>query len=45
MGISYSYYGLIFGVKSLSGDLYLNMFLVNFIDAPVSLLSMVLVNK
>ncbi|KAL4240671.1 hypothetical protein ACF0H5_001462 [Mactra antiquata] len=41
---SYGYYGITFGVKSLSGDLYLNMFLINIIEAPVMLLTAALVS-
>ncbi|KAH3709058.1 solute carrier family 22 member 6-like isoform X1 [Dreissena polymorpha] len=31
---SYSYYGIAFGVQELSGDFYLNLFLVSVIDIP-----------
>ncbi|KAL4240698.1 hypothetical protein ACF0H5_001490 [Mactra antiquata] len=45
MTISYSYYGLTFGIQSLSGDLYLNMFLMNIIECPASFSIMYIVNK
>ncbi|XP_053393558.1 organic cation transporter protein-like isoform X2 [Mercenaria mercenaria] len=41
---SYGYYGITFGVKSLSGDLYLNMFLINVVETPVMVLTAFLVN-
>lgn len=45
MSVGYSYYGLTFGISSLSGNLYLNMFIMNVIDAPVCLSTMFFVNK
>lgn len=45
MSISYSYYGLTFGVNSLAGNLYLNMFLMNVIETPASFSIMYIVNK
>jgi len=45
MSTSYSYYGLTFGINSLSGNLYLNMFLMNTIDGPVNLSIMFLLNR
>ncbi|WAQ96662.1 YLX3-like protein [Mya arenaria] len=45
MTISYSYYGLTFGVSSLSGDLYVNMFLMNIIETPASFSLMYIVNR
>ncbi|XP_053393551.1 solute carrier family 22 member 4-like isoform X3 [Mercenaria mercenaria] len=45
MSISYSYYGLTFGVNSLAGNLYLNMFLMNIIEAPASFSIMYIVNR
>lgn len=41
---SYGYYGITFGVKSLSGDLYLNMFLINVVETPAMLLTAFLVS-
>lgn len=41
---SYGYYGITFGVKSLSGDLYMNMFLINVVETPVMVLTAFLVN-
>lgn len=45
MSISYSYYGLTFGVNSLAGNLYLNMFLMNIIETPASFSIMYIVNR
>jgi len=41
---SFGYYGITFGVSSLSGDLYLNMFLLNIVEAPVQIIVSFLVN-
>ncbi|XP_052259345.1 solute carrier family 22 member 16-like isoform X2 [Dreissena polymorpha] len=43
--ISFSYYGLTFGVGSLAGNLYMNMFLLNIIETPASFVIMYFVNR
>lgn len=40
----YTYFGLIFGVNILYGNLYLNMFLINVVDVPLMAFSGVLVD-
>ncbi|XP_053393560.1 organic cation transporter protein-like isoform X2 [Mercenaria mercenaria] len=45
MSVSYSYYGLTFGINSLSGDLFLNMFMMNMIETPACFLVMYFVNR
>ncbi|KAL8567185.1 hypothetical protein ACOMHN_046595 [Nucella lapillus] len=37
MSLSMSFYGIIFGVSALSGNLYLNMFLLSVVEVPLTL--------
>ncbi|XP_052791089.1 organic cation/carnitine transporter 2-like [Mya arenaria] len=41
---NFGYFGITFGIRSLSGDLYMNMFLINIVEAPVQILVAFLVN-
>ncbi|WAQ96665.1 S22A5-like protein [Mya arenaria] len=41
---NFGYIGITFGIRSLSGDLYMNMFLVNIVEAPVQIIVALLVN-
>ena len=41
----YGYYAISFGVDSLSGDLYLNMFLLSIVEIPAQVFSWFLNNK
>ena len=36
---AYSYYGIAFAVQELSGNLYLNLFLLSIVDFPSNLLN------
>ncbi|KAL4240984.1 hypothetical protein ACF0H5_001766 [Mactra antiquata] len=45
MIVSYTYYGLTFGIQSLAGDLYLNMLLMNTIECPAFFSIMFIANK
>ncbi|KAL4240981.1 hypothetical protein ACF0H5_001763 [Mactra antiquata] len=45
MIVSYTYYGLTFGIQSLAGDLYLNMLLMNTIECPAFYSIMFIANK
>ena len=37
MSLSMSFYGIIFGVSALSGNLFLNMFLLSVVEVPLTL--------
>ncbi|KAK7090219.1 solute carrier family 22 member 16-like [Littorina saxatilis] len=37
MSLSMSFYGIIFGVSALSGNVYLNMFLLSVVEVPLTL--------
>ena len=43
--MSYAYYGLTFGIQNMSGDLYINMFLMNVIEIPANFVTMYIVNR
>ncbi|XP_046552947.1 organic cation transporter protein-like [Haliotis rubra] len=43
--MSLAYYGLSFGVGSLSGNLYLNIFLMAIVEVPGTMMTFVLANK
>ncbi|XP_076435758.1 solute carrier family 22 member 16-like [Babylonia areolata] len=43
MSLSMSYYGIIFGVSALSGNVFLNMFLLSVAEVPLTILTSVLV--
>ncbi|XP_067670548.1 organic cation transporter protein-like [Haliotis asinina] len=43
--MSFVYYGLSFGVGSLSGNLYLNIFLMSIVEVPGTVLTFVIANK
>nr|KAG5691666.1 hypothetical protein BaRGS_014121 [Batillaria attramentaria] len=45
VSMSVSYYGISFGVVGLSGDIYLNIFLLNIVGSPVVFLTFWLANK
>ncbi|KAK7483884.1 hypothetical protein BaRGS_00024901 [Batillaria attramentaria] len=44
MSLSMSFYGIIFGVSALSGNVFLNMFLLSVLESPVTLFTSVLIN-
>ncbi|KAL8596575.1 hypothetical protein ACOMHN_059716 [Nucella lapillus] len=39
MSLSMSFYGIIFGVSALSGNVFLNMFLLSVAEVPLTLLT------
>ncbi|XP_033761146.1 solute carrier family 22 member 6-A-like [Pecten maximus] len=41
---SYVYYAISFGVQSLSGDIYINIFLINIIDIPAQIVTYYMAN-
>ena len=43
--LSFTFYGISFGVASLSGNLYLNIFLLSVVELPVRMTSFYLNNK
>ncbi|XP_069105094.1 solute carrier family 22 member 6-A-like [Argopecten irradians] len=42
---SYVYYAISFGVQNLSGDIYINIFLINIIDIPAQIITYYLANR
>nr|KAG5697279.1 hypothetical protein BaRGS_031275 [Batillaria attramentaria] len=45
MSLSMSFYGIIFGVSALSGNVFLNMFLLSVVEVPLTLLTAVITVK
>ncbi|KAL8617919.1 hypothetical protein ACOMHN_026496 [Nucella lapillus] len=45
MSLSMSFYGIIFGVSALSGNVFLNMFLLSVAEVPLTLLTSVLIER